>query len=100
MIDKLNEIEARVNTLLEQLQGARAKIAELTKANGELQSQLASQGNQADENRTLREKIQALDSEIGSFGEREGEIRGRLQTILERISTLESEVQDPGDAPQ
>ena len=40
MIDKLNEIEARVNTLLEQLQGARAKIAELTKANSELQSQL------------------------------------------------------------
>ena len=100
MIDKLNELEQRVSDLLEHLRQAQATVSDLRGANEQLKSQLGDRERTADENRALREKVEALETELGSFSEREGEIRGRVQTILERISSLESGLQDSGQGSQ
>jgi chromosome segregation ATPase len=100
MIDKLNELEQRVTHLLEHLRQAQAEVSDLQGANEELKQQLGDREKLTDENRALREKVEALEAELGSFSEREGEIRGRVQTILERIASLESGLQDSGQGSQ
>jgi SMC interacting uncharacterized protein involved in chromosome segregation len=100
MFDKLEELDTLVAQLADRQREARQEIMELRSANEALQRQAAEAEGFAEENRVLREKVKALEEELTSFSGREGEIRQRLQSILERIASLESEVQDAGVAPQ
>ncbi len=100
MFDKLEELDTLVAQLADRQREARQEILELRSANEALQRQAAEAERFAEENRVLREKVKALEEDLTSFSGREGEIRQRLQSILERIASLESEVQDAGVAPQ
>lgn len=94
MFDKLSELENLVGQLADRQRQTRQEMLELRAANEAMQRQVAEAEGLTEENRHLRDKVQALEDELTSFSGRENEIRERLQSILERIASLESEVQD------
>ncbi len=94
MIEKLNELEKRVEAIVERCRANAQTVRDLRTANEDLTERLSKGEGQADENRTMREKLKGLEEELAAFNEKEGEVRGRLQTILERLSTLEEDLQE------
>lgn len=100
MIEKLNELEQRVVEVLERYRSVQQSLEEARAEGARLREQLGDREALAEENRALREKIRTLEGEILSLHDKEGEIRGRLTSILDRISLLESEIQESSEAPQ
>jgi chromosome segregation ATPase len=96
MMDKLDELEKRVVEFLDRHRQSRKLIDEARAENEQLRQKLGNHDALVEENRVLREKIRTLEGEIAALNDKEGEIRGRLTSILERIALLETEIQESG----
>lgn len=100
MVDNLSELEQRVESLIQQIEGAWRSNAILREENARLQRELQQLSGAQDQNTQLLAESERLRHELESMSGREGLIRERLQGMLERIDAIEKEIQNsssPGD---
>ncbi len=88
-VDDLGLLEDRLEGLLDYLGDALKSNEELRKRNGALEMQAGELKALRDQNHKLLSQIEKLQKEIHSIGDREGQIRDRLQGILKKIDTME-----------
>lgn len=93
MVDNLSRLEERVEGLLNQIAGGAKTAAELSKENERLREELELYAELEKENAALTEEVERLRTELHSTNEREGMIRDRLEGMLEKIDSIESEIE-------
>lgn len=92
MIDRIEALEEKIAALVDKINEAKARIAELQRQNRDL-FQLAEQKKVTDqENVKLLGRIRELESELNSRDDKESTMKDRLKMILNRIDTLEAEI--------
>ncbi len=92
MLDRIEELEQKINALVEKLNLAKARIAELQQHNREL-LRIAKEKEEGDrEIARLHERIRELENEINDRETRETTARDRLKAILNQIDSLENEI--------
>lgn len=88
-LDKLNTLERRFRTLLNHLDRITSENEALSKQNAELKEKAAGLEILREQNDKLMAQIDKLQADVGGFGEREGQVKDRLQTILKKIDAME-----------
>ncbi len=92
MIDRIEALEEKIAALVEKINEAKARIAELQRQNRDLY-QIAEQKKVVDQdNQRLQSRVKELEAELNSRDDKESAVKDRLKMILNRIDTLEAEI--------
>lgn len=89
MVDSLSQLEERVEMLIDHLRHMRDEIDQLRDQNTKLNSEIDRLG---EENDTLRSQAKSTDKELKATSGKEEQIRDGLQGILEKLNTIEEEI--------
>lgn len=92
MVDHISQLEEKVEGLIATLQKAIRDNAELRQYNAELESEME---QLQDRNADLIDKMKKMDKDVEEATGKETVVRDRLQAILEKIDTIEDQIQQP-----
>jgi len=87
--EKLQQLEMRVGDLLEDLRRLREENAALQEEIGPLRKKAEEHEALSQENARLHERLSQFEAEIAATATKEGEVRERLRSIIEKIDALE-----------
>jgi seryl-tRNA synthetase len=94
MIDRIDALEEKIAALVDKINEAKTRIADLQRQNKELYL-IAEQKKVGDqESLRLQARIKELESELNERDDKESAVKDRLKMILNRIDTLEAEIME------
>ena len=93
MLDKLNDLESRVSSLVDLLGKRGQQIKALTKEKSEGETTLLEVMERVE---TLEKEKADLESQLRAVADRENEIRDRVKGIIDRINSVESDLSAEG----
>lgn len=94
MFEQIDQLEQRVETLINLLEQTREDQKRLEQENQDLREQIQQRDAVGSENEQLLTQVQQLEGEVENRAAKESQIRDRLQSILSRINTIENDLQD------
>jgi predicted nuclease with TOPRIM domain len=92
-VDNLAQLEQRVEGLIQQIEATQRTNLELREENLRLKQEIEGLSNGQRENAALQGEVDRLNEELTTMSGREGLIRERLQGMLEKIDSIEKEIQ-------
>jgi predicted nuclease with TOPRIM domain len=92
-VDNLAQLEQRVEGLIQQIEATQRTNLELREENLRLKQEIEGLSNGQRENAALQSEVDRLNEELTTMSGREGLIRERLQGMLEKIDSIEKEIQ-------
>ena len=92
MIDRIEALEEKITALVEKVNEAKTRIADLQRQNAELFESAEQKKVVDEENARLQARIRELETEMNSRDDKELTVKDRLKMILNRIDTLEAEI--------
>jgi chromosome segregation ATPase len=98
MIEQIEQLESRVDALARLLEASRQQNAQLQQENSQLRDQLGVLQQLKSQNGELENQVQHLETELEGMAQKETQIRDRVRTILERIDAIENELGPTGAA--
>lgn len=92
MIDRLDALEEKIAALVDKINEAKTRIADLQRQNRELYNAAEQKKDIEQNNGRLQNRIKELEAELNSRDDKESTVKDRLKMILNRIDTLEAEI--------
>lgn len=92
-VDNLAQLEQRVEGLIQQIETTQRANLELREENLRLKQEIENLATGQQDSAALQGEVDRLKGEIDSMTGREGLIRERLQGMLEKIDSIEKEIQ-------
>ena len=92
MIDRLDALEEKIAALVDKINEAKTRIADLQRQNRELYHAAEQKKDIEQNNGRLQNRIKELEAELNSRDDKESTVKDRLKMILNRIDTLEAEI--------
>lgn len=97
-VDNLSQLEQRLESLIQQVENARRTNAELRDENTRLRDEVEQLRTTQQDGAGLQAEVDRLNEELTTMSGREGLIRERLQGMLEKIDSIEKEIQTSSTA--
>lgn len=92
MLDRIEELERKIDALVAKIDEAKRRNEDLLADNSRLRKIAEEKKLTDEENARLHERIRQLEAELNARDDKEAAARDRLKAILNRLDVLESEI--------
>jgi len=96
MIERLDSLEGRIGRLIEQLKFLREEVDRLNEENRRLREEVVSKEGLVEEITQAEADLKKARQALDEHENKEGVVKNKLKTILDRIDDIETEMEQIG----